>query len=73
MKEQQFAAYVNQKNSKELHQEMNALQKKLDAIRKRNGELSMLLTAGNCGPRGRGAAGKYGGCQSQRQSFEKSA
>ncbi len=43
MKEQQFAAYINQKNSKELRREMNMLQKELDAMRKRDGELSMLF------------------------------
>ena len=43
MKERQFAAYINQKNSKELRQEMNTLQKELDAMRKRDGELSMLF------------------------------
>lgn len=43
MKERQFAAYINQKNSKELRQEMNTLQKELDAMRKRDGELSVLF------------------------------
>lgn len=43
MKERQFAAYINQKNSKELRREMNALQKELDAMRKRDNELSMLF------------------------------
>lgn len=43
MKKRQFAAYINQKNSTELHREMNALQKELDAMRKRDGELSMLF------------------------------
>lgn len=43
MKERQFAAYINQKNSTELRREMNALQKELDAMRKRDGELSMLF------------------------------
>ena len=43
LKERQFAAYINQKNSKELRQEMNALQKELDAMRKRDGELSVLF------------------------------
>lgn len=43
MKERQFAAYINQKNSKELRREMNMLQKELDAMRKRDGELSMLF------------------------------
>lgn len=43
MKERQFAAYINQKNSTELRREMNALQKELDAMRKRDGELSTLF------------------------------
>ncbi len=43
MKERQFAAYINQKNSKELRREMNTLQKELDAMRKRGGELSVLF------------------------------
>lgn len=43
MKERQFAAYINQKNSTELRREMNALQKELDTMRKRDGELSMLF------------------------------
>lgn len=43
MKEWQFAAYINKKNSKELRQEMNTLQKDLDAMRKRDGEPSMLF------------------------------
>ena len=43
MKERQFAAYINQKNSKELRREMNTLQKELDAMRKRDGELSKLF------------------------------
>ena len=43
MKERQFAAYINQKDSKELQREMNTLQKDLDAMRKRDGELSMLF------------------------------
>ena len=43
MKERQFAAYINQKNSKELNREMNAVQKELDAMRKRDGELSTLF------------------------------
>lgn len=43
MKERQFAAYINQKNSKELRREMNALQKELDAMRKRDNELSVLF------------------------------
>ena len=43
MKERQFAQYINQKNSVELRREMNTLQKDLDAMRKRNGELSILF------------------------------
>ena len=43
MKERQFAGYINQKNSKELRQEINAIQKELDTMRKRDGELSMLF------------------------------
>ncbi len=43
MKERQFAAYINQKSSKELRREMNMLQKELDAMRKRSGELSTLF------------------------------
>lgn len=41
--ERQFAQYINQKNSTELRREMNALQKELDAMRKRDGELSTLF------------------------------
>lgn len=43
MKERQFAEYINRKNSAELRREMNSLQKELDAMRKRNRELSMLF------------------------------
>ena len=43
MKERQFAAYINQKNSVELRKEMNALQKELDAMRRRDKELSTLF------------------------------
>ena len=43
MKERQFAEYINRKNSAELRREMNALQKELDTMRKRNNELSMLF------------------------------
>ena len=43
MKERQFAAYINQKDSKELNREMNAVQKELDAMRKRDTELSTLF------------------------------
>ena len=41
--ERQFAQYINQKNSVELRREMNALQKELDTMRKRNSELSLLF------------------------------
>lgn len=41
--ERQFAQYINQKNSVELRREMNVLQKELDTMRKRNGELSLLF------------------------------
>ena len=41
--EQQFAQYINQKNSAELRREMHALQKELNAMRKRDGELSVLF------------------------------
>ena len=43
LKERQFAAYINQENSKKLRRERNALQKELDAMRKRDGELSALF------------------------------
>lgn len=43
LKERQFAAYINQKNTLELRREMNSLQKELDAMRRRNGELSALF------------------------------
>lgn len=43
MKERQFAEYINRKNSAELRREMNALQKELGTMRKRNGELSTLF------------------------------
>ena len=43
MKERQFAAYINQKDSKELNREMNLIQKELDSMRKRDGELSTLF------------------------------
>ena len=43
MKERQFAAYINQKDSKELNREMNAVQKELDSMRKRDTELSALF------------------------------
>ena len=43
MKERQFAAYINQKNSAELRREINALQKELDSMKRRNKELSALF------------------------------
>lgn len=43
LKERQFAEYINQKNSAELRREMNALQKELDAHRRRNSELTALF------------------------------
>ena len=43
MKEWQFAEYINQKNTMELRREINCVQKKLDAMRHRNGELSALF------------------------------
>ena len=43
LKERQFAAYINQKNTLELRREMNNLQKELDAMRRRSGELSSLF------------------------------
>ena len=43
MKERQFAAYINQKNTIELRREINALQKDVDAMRRRSGELSVLF------------------------------
>lgn len=43
LKERQFAAYINQKNTLELRREMNSLQKELDAMRRRSGELSALF------------------------------
>jgi len=43
MKERQFAEYINQKNSAELLKEITKLQKELDAMRRRNNELSMLF------------------------------
>ena len=41
--ERQFAQYINQKYSVELRREMNVLQKELDAMQKRNGDLSILF------------------------------
>ena len=43
MKERQFAAYINQKDSRELSREMNTIQKELDSMRKRDKELSTLF------------------------------
>ena len=43
MKERQFAEYINRKNSAELRREMNALQKELDAMKRRDNELSKLF------------------------------
>ena len=43
MKERQFAAYINQKDSKELSREMNTVQKELDSMRKRDTVLSTLF------------------------------
>lgn len=43
MKERQFAEYINQKNSLELWREIDRVQKELNAMRRRNGELSALF------------------------------
>lgn len=43
MKERQFAAYINAKNSAELKQEIKALQKEVDAMQRRSDELSVLF------------------------------
>ena len=43
MKERQFAQYINQKNTLELRREINRVQKEVDAMRRRNGELSTLF------------------------------
>ena len=43
MKERQFASYINRKNSVELRKEINTLQRELDAMRKRDTELSVLF------------------------------
>lgn len=43
MKEKQFAAYINRKNSVEMRKEINSLQRELDAMKKRSGELSQLF------------------------------
>ena len=43
MKERQFAAYINAKNSAELKQEIKVLQKEVDAMQRRSDELSVLF------------------------------
>lgn len=43
MKERQFEEYINRKNSAELRREMNTLQKELDAMKRRDNELSKLF------------------------------
>ena len=43
MKERQFAAHINQKNSAELRREMNRVLRELDAMKKRSAELSKLF------------------------------
>ncbi len=43
MKERQFAAYINAKNSAELKKEINALQKEVDSMQRRSDELSTLF------------------------------
>lgn len=43
MKERQFAAYINQKNSRELRKEITALQKELDTMQRRRDELMALF------------------------------
>ena len=43
MKERQFAAHINQKNSTELRREMNRVLRELDAMKKRSAELSKLF------------------------------
>ena len=40
MKERQFAAHINQKNSTELRREINRVIRELDAMKKRSAELS---------------------------------
>jgi site-specific DNA recombinase len=42
-KERLFAEYINRKNSAELRREINAVQKELDAMRRRNTELTALF------------------------------
>ena len=43
MKERQFASYINAKNSAELRQEINALQRELDTMQRRSDELTALF------------------------------
>jgi len=43
MKERQFAAYINAKNSAELKKEINTLQKEVDSMQRRSDELSALF------------------------------
>ena len=43
MKEQQFAAYINAKNSAELKKEINVLQRGVDTMQRRSDELSALF------------------------------
>ena len=43
MKEQQFAAYINAKNSAELKKEINTLQREVDTMQRRSDELSALF------------------------------
>ena len=43
MKEQQFAAYINAKNSAELKKEINVLQREVDTMQRRSDELSALF------------------------------
>lgn len=43
MKERQFAAYINQKNSAELRQEINRVLRELDTMKRRSAELAKLF------------------------------
>ena len=43
MKERQFAAYINQKNSAELRQEINRILRELDTMKHRSAELAKLF------------------------------
>ena len=43
MKERQFAAYINQKNSAELRQEINRVLRELDTMKHRSAELAKLF------------------------------